>query len=363
MGNAGSSGGCKSISLCFAVENRDTPLKKNAPGIKDVAAKANCSIATVSCVLNNRGRIGKATRKRVLDVCRQLGYTPNVAGRNLRSRKTENIGLLFYPSCAQIFENVFYSEIMTGLEEKLAGSGYNLLLAGYNIATQHNEMPKFIREGSVDGIILLGGCPEDFQRAFVQIEKPVLLLDTHYESGSVDSVSTDGFQAEMSAVQYLAQRGHRRIAMLRNESYNYNEEMRMEGFLAGVRRLGIESSCEVIRVQSDTEAADALIARHRSGPPFTAACFVNDDMAFHAMRYLQDAGLSIPNDLSIIGFDNTFFSRAITPSISTFDVDKKLIGSEGAALLLSRIKDTELPVKRVTIPVRFLERDSVRSLH
>jgi len=134
-------------------------MNQKPPNIKDVAQEAKCSIATVSCVLNNRGRIGKATQKRVREACKKLGYYPSAAGRNLRSRRTESIGILFYPSCAHIFHDVFYSEIMEGLEEELTNANQNLLLAGYDISTQHDDLPKFIREGSVDGVILMG-CNE-----------------------------------------------------------------------------------------------------------------------------------------------------------------------------------------------------------
>ena len=330
--------------------------------IRDIAREVGCSTATVSNVLNGCGRIGKATAKRVQATCQRLGYAPNSAGRSLRNRKTENIGLLFYPSCAKIFRNIFYSEVLAGLEERLAAAGYNLLLASYNIATQHNEIPKFIREGNVDGVILLGGCPDNFKSSLARSPKPVLLLDTDSINDSVDSVTTDGFRAEMDAVSYLVKNGHRRIAMLCHTFDNYNESMRMEGFLSAARRFGIETTCSVIRVETNDEAAQSILKQFKTKEPYTAACFVNDDMAVHVMLQLQSKGLSVPKDLSVIGFDNTTFSQTITPKLTTIAIDREQLGTEGAELLLYRLNNPDLPVKKVTIPTQLIERESVKSV-
>ena len=126
-------------------------MSTSHPNIKDVAREADCSIATVSLVLNDRGRIGKATRARVRQACKKLGYYPRAAGRNLRRRRSETIGILFYPSCSHIFRNVFYSKIMEGLEEELTDANQNLteaLLAAQILepgayCVMHNKVLQF----------------------------------------------------------------------------------------------------------------------------------------------------------------------------------------------------------------------------
>src|SRR5271155_2933541 len=134
----------------------------------EVAQKAKCSIATVSNVLNNKGRVGARKRKIVLRVAERLGYQANSAGRNLRMCKSEMLGLLFYPSCAQIFKNPFYAEIMEGLEEGLALEEYHLLLAGYQVAVADSALPDFLVQGKVDGMILLGRFPGEIIQNFCQ---------------------------------------------------------------------------------------------------------------------------------------------------------------------------------------------------
>lgn len=330
------------------------------PNIKDVAREAKCSIATVSCVLNDRGRIGKSTQKRVREVCKKLGYFPSAAGRNLRSRKTESIGILFYPSCAHIFRNIFYSEIMGGLEEELTKANQNLLLAGYDISTQNEDLPKFIREGNVDGVILMGGCPDEFKQKLSEINLPFLLLDTDTSGVSVDSVTSDGFRAMIDMVSYLHQQGHRKLLMLRHEFDNYNEISRCMGFEAETRRLGLDS--DVLKFKSNDAAVEEIKKRIEENDPITAICTVNDDMAADIMNKLMVSGISVPEQVSITGFDDTEFSKNTLPPLTTIRVDRKQMGIEGARTILRRIGDPEAPLRKLVIPSELIKRNSVKQL-
>lgn len=332
-------------------------MNAKPPNIKDVAREAKCSIATVSCVLNDRGRIGKATQKRVREACKKLGYYPSAAGRNLRSRRTESIGILFYPSCAHIFRNVFYSEIMEGLEEELTQANQNLLLAGYDISTQNEELPKFIREGNVDGVILMGGCPDEFKQRLSETNLPFLLLDTDISGVSVDSVTSDGFRAMIDMVSYLYQQGHRHMLMFRHEFDNYNEISRCMGFEAETRRLGLET--EVLKVATNDQAAEQIIARINGDDPVTAVCTVNDDMAADIMNKLLAEGIKVPDQLSITGFDDTEFSKNTHPPLTTIKIDRKQMGIEGARTILRRISDSDAPLRKLVIPSELVIRDSV----
>ncbi|VGO15587.1 putative HTH-type transcriptional repressor ExuR [Pontiella desulfatans] len=328
--------------------------------IKDVAHEAKCSIATVSCVLNDRGRIGKATQKRVREACKKLNYFPSAAGRNLRSRKTESIGILFYPSCAHIFRNVFYAEIMEGLEEELTLANQNLLLAGYDISTQQEELPKFIREGNVDGVILMGGCPEEFKQKLSEVNLPFLLLDTDISGVSVDSVTSDGFRAMIDMVSYLHKQGHKHMLMLRHAFDNYNEISRCMGFEAETRRLGLET--EVLKVKTNDQATQEIITRINGNDPVTAICTVNDDMAADIMNKLLAVGINVPEQISITGFDDTEFSKKTHPPLTTIRIDRKQMGVEGAKTILRRIGDPNAPLRKLVIPSELITRDSVKQL-
>src|SRR5476649_1997600 len=166
-----------------------------------VAQKAKCSIATVSNVLNNKGRVGPKKRKVVLKAVEELGYQASSAGRNMRIRKSEMLGLLFYPSCSQIFKNPFYAEIMEGLEERLTKEGYHLLLAGYQASVTDSPVPNFLIQGKVDGMILLGRFPGNIIQDFCKVPSPLLLLDSNME-WPIDSIISDGFTAEINVVKH-----------------------------------------------------------------------------------------------------------------------------------------------------------------
>jgi LacI family transcriptional regulator len=342
------------------IEPTENIMNAKPPNIKDVAREAKCSIATVSCVLNDRGRIGKATQKRVREACKRLGYFPSSAGRNLRSRKTESIGILFYPSCSHIFHDVFYSEIMEGLEEQLTNANQNLLLAGYDISTQQEDLPKFIREGSVDGVILMGGCPDEFKQKLIEVNLPFLLLDTDISGVSVDSITSDGFRAMIDMVSYLHSKGHRNLMMLRHKYENYNELARCMGFEAETRRLGL--TADVVRVKTNDEATQEIIARISSTDPITAVCTVNDDMAADIMTKLLAAGISVPDAVSITGFDDTRFSKNTHPPLTTVRIDRKQMGIDGAKTILRRISNTDAPLRKLVIPSELVIRDSVKQL-
>jgi DNA-binding LacI/PurR family transcriptional regulator len=337
-------------------------MSAKPPNIKDVAREAKCSIATVSCVLNDRGRIGKATKKRVREACKKLGYFPSAAGRNLRSRRTESIGILFYPSCAHIFRNIFYSEIMEGLEERLTEANQNLVLAGYDISVQQSDadLPKFIREGSVDGVILMGGCPDEFKKKLTEVNLPFLLLDTDIAGVSVDSVTSDGFRAMIDMVSYLHTQGHRKMLMFRHAFENYNETSRCMGFEAETRRL--ELGAEVLKVKTNDEATQEIIKRINGDDPVTAVCAVNDDMAADILRKLLAAGIQVPEQVSITGFDDTDFSHDTHPPLTTIRIDRKQMGTEGAKIILRRIADKKAPLRKLIIPSELVERESVKKI-
>ncbi|MCU0858747.1 MAG: LacI family transcriptional regulator [Pontiellaceae bacterium] len=337
-------------------------MNPNPPNIKDVAKAAECSIATVSCVLNERGRISEATKVRVRETCQKMGYFPSSAGRNLRSRRTETIGILFYPSCAHIFRDIFYAEMMGGLEEELTQANHNLLLAGYDISTQQQTLPKFIREGSVDGVILMGGCPDEFNQRLRKTPLPFLLLDTDAPGAAVDSITSDGFRAMVDITAYLHNKGHRRMLMIRHCTDNYNEITRCQGFEAETRRLELDSCAETIQVQTTEDAVREIILRLNRPDPITAVCTVNDDMAANILYQLQAAGIRVPEQVSMTGFDNTGFSQNTCPPLTTIHIDRTLMGTEGAKMILSRIQNPGAPVRKQVIPHTLVERESVKTI-
>lgn len=328
-----------------------------------VAKKAKCSIATVSNVLNNKGRVGPKRRKVVLKAVEELGYQVSSAGRNLRIRRSEMLGLLFYPSCAQIFKNPFYAEIMEGLEEGLTNEGYHLLLAGYQVSVADSPIPDFLVQGKVDGMILLGRFPSQVIQNFCKASSPLLLLDSNVES-AIDSVISDGFTAEINVVNYLASMGHRNIVMLAYDMEDHNIDLRVQGFLNGLSMCGLPGGANnVIRDWlSHDDIYPALRQRMKSATPPTAVVAVNDTLAMAMIKRLQDDGVRLPEDISIIGYDDDMVMLDGRPFLSTVRVDKKELGKVGAELILKRLAARNAPVVKLRLPTEFIARESVARL-
>ncbi len=328
-----------------------------------VAQKAKCSIATVSNVLNNKGRVGPEKRKLVLRAAQALGYQTNAAGRNLRMRKSEMVGLLFYPSCAQIFKNPFYAEIMEGLEERLTQAGYHLLLAGYQASVADSPIPDFLTRGKVDGMILLGRFPAKIMESFASVSSPVLLLDSNVE-WPIDSVISDGFSAEIGVVNHLVSKGHRHIVMLAYDMEDYNIDLRVQGFLTGLNQCGLPGGAsQVIREYlSHDDIYPALRERLKSASPPTAIVAINDTLAVAMIKRLRDDGFDVPGQVSIVGYDDDVVMVDNRPFLSTVRVNKIELGRTGADLILKRVSTPKAPVVKLRLPVEFVERESVRQI-
>jgi len=325
-----------------------------------VAQKAKCSIATVSNVLNNKGRVGPKKRKTVLRAVEELGYQASSAGRNLRIRRSEMLGLLFYPSCALIFKNPFYAEIMEGLEGGLTKEGYHLLLAGYQVSVADSPIPDFLVQGKVDGMILLGRFPSHVIQNFYKVSSPLLLLDSNVE-WPIDSVISDGFTAEITVVNHLVSQGHRNIVMLAYDMEDYNIDLRVQGFLSGLSMCGLDGgTTNVIREWlSHDDIYPALRERMKSSTPPTAVVAVNDTLAMAMIKRLNADGIKVPEQLSIVGYDDDVYMADGRPFLSTVRVDKKELGRTGAELILKRIAARDTGVVKLRLSTEFIARESV----
>jgi len=333
------------------------------PSIFEVARQSNCSIATVSNVLNNKGRVSKEKRKKILQVVAKLGYQVNSVGRNLRIRRTETFGLLFYPSCAEIFKNPFYAEVMQGLETQLTKVGYHLLLAGYATATTNSPIPNFLLSGKVDGMILLGRFPSEIIQVFHEHKTPLLLLDANVE-WPVDSIVSDGFSAGLQIVKHLADKGHRRIVMMAYDWEDYNIDLRVQGFRSGLQEQGMpDNERSVIRHTMSHESMYQTLKERLKGPDApTALVTVNDTLAIDMVHRLIRDGIRVPEQLSVVGYDDDEMAQNLVPSLTTVRVNKQELGRVGAELILKRATQPKSPVSKLRLPVELIERNSVADL-
>lgn len=333
---------------------------KHITSIKEIARLAGCSIATVSNTLNNKGRIGQEVRERVLQICQKHGYLPNSAGRNLRRRKMETVGLLYYPSCAAIFRNIFYAEVMEALEATMESQGFDLLLSGFDSSFANGDSPRFIRQGKVDGIILLGGFPRESVRKLLNFPIPLLHLDSFRKQIQIDYVTTDGYRASELIVDHLVRLGHRRILFMAHSHEDTNADQREAGFLAAVARhkLPPTLSHSIRDFKATDDGYERLKPRLLSKRPPTAIVCVNDTLAVELLEKIKADGWSVPADVTIFGYNDDDHSRKSVPALSTVRVDKARLGQLGAETIIARILSPEKPISSILLPIELIHRDS-----
>jgi LacI family transcriptional regulator len=329
--------------------------------IKDIARLANVSQSTVSKALNDRPDIGAETKKRIQDIALKHSFTPSAFGKGLKSRITRNIGLIFCREPQPLSINPFYSRVLEGIEAETAVNGYSLILHIIAEAGQ-NELPRMIREQQVDAVILAG----IFQRSFVDLIRknglPMILLDPKNTAEDCHQILIDNEQGAFLITQYLLQKGHRRIGFVSGDLERQSFKLRYLGYLKAMNQHGIDPEPGLVRsggLENGYDHVRSLLAADRP----TAVFFANDINAIYGLKAILEAGLKIPDDISIVGFDDIELARHASPPLTTVRVYKEELGSLAVRNLLRLIrKETKMPHVTV-VPVRIIERESVRDLN
>ncbi|MCC5875989.1 MAG: LacI family DNA-binding transcriptional regulator [Candidatus Sumerlaeia bacterium] len=326
--------------------------------IHDVAKAAGCSISTVSKAINNTGKVSAKTRRQVLRIAGEMGYAAHPGARSLRGRVTQNIGLLHFQS--DIFGNYFYGSVGAGIGEVLAERNRNMVISPPWRGSGEYEVPKFVRERSVDGLLILGNIVDEIMDRLLGCGLPMVLVDTEMPGHGVDSIVSDGFNGARDGVNHLINLGHRDIAMLAASQVDWSTRQRYSGYVTALAEAGIPFREElVVRASHGEEggrsAVHELLARDQD---FSAIFSVNDEMAIGAMISLREAGLDVPRDVSLVGFDDIHLSRLVQPGLTTMRVDHKQMGRMAATLMLNRLESPPETSMQHMFPVKLVERGS-----
>ena len=334
----------------------------------EIAEQSGVSLSTVSLVLRDRPGVGLETRQRVMDVAKDLGY---IAKKPISpyTPALRNIGLILKADPDRIPEaNRFYSHVVAGIEMVCRRGQMNLLYATLTVDEDSYplELPRILaEEDAADGLLLLGAF---VNRALIQVierrSTPIVLVDAYARSGAYDTVVSDNFAGAHQAVTHLVELGHQHIGVVGSHPQAYPSiEERRNGYLRALKDAGIHeryvAECHIINTDEITEATASLL--HRC-PQITAVFSVNDEVAIKVMDVAQGLGRRVPDDLSVIGFDNIDLVDRGSPSLTTMHVDKVGMGRLAVQLLANRVEHPgSSPVRAVVCPV-LLERDSVRAI-
>jgi LacI family transcriptional regulator len=327
--------------------------------IYDVAREASVSMATVSRVVNNNPNVKPQTRKKVFEAIERLGYRPNAVARGLASKKTTTVGVVI-PDIS----NAIFAEVARGIEDIANMYHYNIILC--NADKKKDKEIRVINtllEKQVDGLLFMGGAvTEDHIQAFKTSSVPIVLCATTDESGNYPSVDIDHIAAAEDAVKTLIQNGHRHIAMISGTLQDpSNGFARYQGYKNALEKAGIPFNEDLVRIgnyryESGIEVTQYFLELQDKPTAIFAA---NDEMAIGAIHAIQDKGLRVPEDVSVISVDNVRMASMVRPLLSTVAQPMYDIGAVSMRLLTKLMKKESVMNSRVVLPHEVILRQSV----
>ncbi len=331
--------------------------------LRDVAEYAGVSIGTASQSLNNRPNVAPETRARVVDAAMTLGY-PIKTPVDLNRHSLEVIGLLTKHDVGLPVEiNPFYSHIQAGVESECSKRQISLMYANVEVDPANRPVvwPTMISDQHVDGLILAGTFIEEtvdlFQR---RVDVPIILVDSYAPKLPFDSVVIDNTASAIAAVDYLIQQGHEHIALLGwNENSPPSIRERKLGYCQALKKHGFEKLYIEPSGLDRAEGSRVLPSLLERNPEITAVFSCNDLCALGVLSGARELGLKVPQDLSVMGFDNIDMANVVTPPLTTVHVYKTWLGILSVRQLVERALVPEQPKQTLVLSTRLVVRESV----
>ncbi len=325
---------------------------------QDVADRAKVSVAVVSYVVNNGPRpVAPKTRSRVEQVIKELGYYPNEFARNLRRQNSLTIGLMI-PSIA----NTVYAEIAEGLDSVCAANGYELLILDSHFdLNREMRLIQLLRSKQVNGVVIQPlQDPKPLIEPLQEARIPIVLIQD--DVPNVHSISLSDFEGGILAIKHLLELGHQHIAMIKAKPFRVLSYERFEGYKKALSDARVTFNPDyVIEVeysedhQSGYEAMRKLLALEQ--PP-TAVFTHNDVLALGAMHAIQERGLKIPEDISVVGHDDISSAAYFSPPLTTVRLAKHELGQEAGKIIFQHIQAKKIVFQKRSLPVELIVRSS-----
>ncbi|HIS71558.1 MAG TPA: LacI family DNA-binding transcriptional regulator [Candidatus Scatomorpha pullicola] len=333
--------------------------------MKDVAKAAGVTTAAVSYAISGKRPISDETRKRVEQAIKELGYAPNMAARTLSSasRDSKLIGVVVPQTEGGgrlMFQNQFYSEILGSIELCARQKGYHVLIS----ATDANESYLMLaKERNLDGIIVIGMYPDEFYQQMKKSQIPIVLIDSYCNDHYYHNVRIDDAYGSYLATRYVLENGHRDIAFFSGRiKENGVMKKRLAGYRDALLEYGVEFRDELV-FEGDIDYKDGIESANRlmdSRNSVTAVVAAADILAIGAAKAFYERGVRVPDDISLMGFDDLEISQYLTPGLTTVKQEISLKGEKAVELLIRNINEPELTKQELILPVSLVERGSVK---
>lgn len=325
--------------------------------IKDVAKAAGVSVATVSRVINNAENVKEETKEAVQKAIEALHYSPNGLGRNLRMLETKRILVLL-----NTISNQFFSRVVKGIEDKAREENYTVMICTTRGNRKNlNDSIALLQSKVVDGAIMM--TREMPEREFSALCKtyPIVCACEPWKGKSAPRVGIDDFTASFDAVEFLIRRGKKRIALFEGGKGSYSSYLREQGYREALQKHQIPLEENLLFQEGYTynagiRAVDKML--NLKDLPEAIFAFA-DSTAIGAIKRLSERGISVPKDISVMGFDNTAVSEMCLPSITTVAQPQYEIGWKAMEILISQLNGVR-KLKSITLPHQLIQRDSVK---
>jgi DNA-binding LacI/PurR family transcriptional regulator len=341
----------------------------NKTTIREVAKAANVGIGTISRVLNSSSQVSRETRARVLAAIRRLGFRPNAQARRILKRRAEMVCFLL---SNRDFLHPFHARILQGVETYASSVRQHVLFAALHYSPRtlpdSIDLPPVLQEhGLIDGLILAGTIYPNLLRRIESIHVPFVAFSNNVvgmdEEQRYDQVGFDDFNGTLQATRYLIGEGHRRIVFAGDTSYPWLHR-RFEGYEQAMRENKLKPTLILARsAQSFVDFGQKSVERILSRRPRpTAVVAGNDEIAYGLWRSLRQLAIGVPDDISLVGFDDREEAILMDPPLSTVRVHKEEIGQTCMRMLLERLHHPLMTFSRRILPTEFVIRGTVRHL-
>jgi DNA-binding LacI/PurR family transcriptional regulator len=319
--------------------------------IKDVAKKANVSVATVSRVINKKGYVNEETRALVENAIHQLNYIPNELARSLFNKHSKLIGVL-----VPHFDTQFYAELIEGIENSAMRLGYKIMLSNtQDNAKREKDYIHIYSQYNIDGIIVASNAHNVEQ--LIKSDLPIVTVD-HILSENIPSITSNNILGGIIAAQKLISGGARYILELRGPSFLLTVSERSLGF----RQVLVQNNIPYISYDTDllNPSIDVITQIIQDHPEIDAVFATSDFLAIHAQNIIQKLGRKVPEDVQIVGFDNIVYTKLVSPTITTIEQPIRRMGELALESLVKLLNDEPLGDFHSVLDVKLIERESTK---
>jgi len=327
--------------------------------IYDVSVLAGVSLATVSRVMNKNARVSEKTRQKVLDAMNELGYRPNAVAQSLASSRSNSVGIL-----VSELQGQFYGAMLSGIEAELRAAGKHVIItAGHSNEADEIDGIEFLIDRSCDALILhVEAVSDDYLIQLSKSPVPVVLINRKIDEISDNCISLDNEKGGYLATRALIDQGHKKIAYISGPKWKADAQGRLAGHRRALAESNLDYDSELVvegnyQESGGVDAMKFLLAQKR---PFTAVVCANDETASGAITICRENGIKMPEELSIVGFDNIIFAGHLYPKLTTMDYPIVEMGQMAARLTLKNTYQTKGATIQNLFEPQLVVRDSIQ---